>query len=66
MLKQTYEDLAGSSHRDQAPVFIERYSHGGMPSGYVSPQFWVEQAIPMLRKDTVNQARHCSFSIMLN
>lgn len=29
-------------------IYCEKYSHGGMSSGYVSLEFWVEVAIPML------------------
>ncbi|HUE98347.1 MAG TPA: hypothetical protein VMN99_03775 [Anaerolineales bacterium] len=50
LLEQMYERLTGASLTDHEPIFVERYSHGGMSSGYVSPQFWVEQAIPMLLK----------------
>jgi inorganic pyrophosphatase len=49
LLEQTYQQLTGTplSHHD--PVFVERFSHGGMSSGSVSPQFWAETAIPLLR-----------------
>lgn len=48
LLEQTYQQLTGAplSHRD--PVYVERYNHGGMSGGFVSPQFWVETAIPLL------------------
>ena len=48
LLEQTYQQLTGAplSHRD--PVFVERYNHGGMSGGYVSPQFWAETAIPLV------------------
>ena len=49
LLEQTYQQLTGASLTDCQPIFIERYSHGGMSSGHVSPQFWAEQAMPMLR-----------------
>ena len=52
LLEQTYEQLTGSSIKDQLSmisVFIERYEHGGMSSGRVSPQFWIETGIPLLR-----------------
>ncbi len=48
LLKHTYEQLTGASLIDREPIFIERYGHGGMSSGMVSPQFWAEQAIPLL------------------
>jgi hypothetical protein len=49
LLEQTYQQLTGAALTNQDPIFVERYSHGGMSSGYVSPQFWAEKAIPLLR-----------------
>jgi hypothetical protein len=49
LLEQTYQHLTGMPLSHQEPFFIERFSHGGMSSGYVSPQFWAEIAIPLLR-----------------
>jgi len=48
LLEQTYQQLTGVSLSNREPVFVERYSHGGMSSGHISPQFWAEHAIPML------------------
>jgi len=48
LLEQTYEQLTGSPIKDQMfSIFIERYDHGGMSSGHVSPQFWIEIGIPL-------------------
>jgi hypothetical protein len=49
LLEQTYRRLTGVPLTNPDPIFVERYSHGGMSSGYVSPQFWAEIAIPLLR-----------------
>ena len=49
LLEQTYEKLTGRSSKESHSVFVERYSHGGMSSGHVSPQFWIEVGFPMLR-----------------
>ena len=52
LLEKTYEQLTGRSIKDQPSMFsvlIERYEHGGMSSGHVSPQFWIETGIPLLR-----------------
>lgn len=49
LLEKIYQQLTGTSPANRDPVFVEKFSHGGMSSGYVSPQFWVEQAIPLLR-----------------
>jgi len=34
------------SHREN--FFVEKYAHGGMSSGGISPEFWRNQAIPLL------------------
>jgi hypothetical protein len=49
LIEQTYQQLTGAPLSNHDPVFVERYSHGGMSSGSVSPQFWAETAIPLLR-----------------
>jgi hypothetical protein len=49
LLEEMYQQLTGASLTDHEPIFVERFSHGGISSGYVSPKFWSEQAIPMLR-----------------
>ena len=49
LLEQTYQQLTGALLSNYDPVFVERYSHGGMSSGYVSPPFWAETAIPLLQ-----------------
>jgi len=51
LIERTYQQITGSSLEDQSSqdaVFIERYDHGGMSSGCVSPQFWLETGIPLL------------------
>jgi hypothetical protein len=49
LLEATYQQLTSAPLSHPDPIFVERYSHGGMSSGYVSPQFWVDKAIPLLR-----------------
>ena len=48
LLEQTYQQLTGASLSSREPIFVERHSHGGMSSGDISPEFWAEQAIPLL------------------
>ena len=50
LLEQTYEQLTGASIKESHSVFVERYSHGGMSSGHVAQQFWLETGFPMLRE----------------
>jgi hypothetical protein len=49
IIEEAFEDLTGFplSHAD--PIYVEKYSHGGMSSGYVYPKFWRETVIPLLR-----------------
>ncbi|WP_339287942.1 hypothetical protein [Paenibacillus sp. FSL E2-0201] len=47
--KYAFEELTGGNLDDlDKQIYCEKYSHGGMSSGYVSLEFWVEVAIPML------------------
>ena len=48
LLEETFKTLTGKSVWEQENIYIEKYSHGGMSSGYVSPQFWLETGIPLL------------------
>jgi hypothetical protein len=49
LLEETYHQLTGAPLSKSEPIFVERYNHGGMSSGYISPQFWTEKAFPLLR-----------------
>jgi hypothetical protein len=49
LLELTYQRLTGAPLKQRDTIFIERYDHGGMSSGCVWPQFWLEQAIPLLQ-----------------
>lgn len=46
--EQTYAQLTSVSLSSPSPVYIERFSHGGMSSGYVLSEFWAKNAIPLL------------------
>lgn len=50
IVEATFEQLTGHSisHRDY--IYLEKYSHGGMSSGMVSPGFWRDTAIPLLKQ----------------
>lgn len=43
-----YEALTGRRLGDGPPFLVERFQHGGMSGGLVSPRFWVETAVPLL------------------
>ena len=48
LIAQIFQELTGTSLAQHEPVFIQKYSHGGMSSGYISPTFWAEQMLPFL------------------
>lgn len=39
--------------------FVEKFAHGGMSSGHISPQFWRDKALPLLlsRFETLSRGR---------
>jgi len=50
LFSETFEHIVGHSLTFQANVFVERFAHGGMSSGYVSLEFWREEAFPLLMR----------------
>ena len=48
LIEAAFASLTGQPISTNSPFFVERFSHGGMSSGYVSPDFWHEKAIPLL------------------
>lgn len=50
LIESTFEQLTGSELSSTNDIHIERYSHGGMSSGYVCLEFWREKALPMFRE----------------
>ncbi|MBI1890831.1 MAG: hypothetical protein HYS18_09310 [Burkholderiales bacterium] len=48
IIEQAYEDATGYNISHNETIIIERFQHGGMSSGGVSPNFWKERAIPLL------------------
>lgn len=45
-----FERLTGRPVSRSETIYVERYSHGGMSSGMVSPDFWRDTAIPLLQR----------------
>jgi hypothetical protein len=37
LLEQIYQHLTGTPLTQREPIYVERYNHGGMSGGYVSP-----------------------------
>lgn len=48
IIESEFEKATGSPVSSKDSIFIERFRNGGMSSGRVSPQFWVEHGIPLL------------------
>jgi hypothetical protein len=50
LLEQTFAQLVGEP-LDPAKhsVFVQRYNHGGMSSGCISPAFWRKTGLPLLQ-----------------
>lgn len=42
--------IAGEPISSSEHFFVKRFAHGGMSSGYISPKFWCDQAMPLIKK----------------
>lgn len=49
LIEEAFAGLTGLPISHPEPIYIEKYSHGGMSSGHVCPKFWRETALPLLR-----------------
>jgi hypothetical protein len=47
-LELAFETITEKPITTESPFRVERFSHGGMSSGGISPQFWRDTLIPML------------------
>ena len=50
LIERAFESLTGHSISEKDNFYIERFSYGGLSSGMVSPEYWRDIAIPMLRE----------------
>ncbi len=48
LIEKTYEAATGHAISYEKHFAVERFKHGGMSSGYISPEFWVSRGIPLL------------------
>jgi len=48
LIETAFETLTEHSVTETEPFFIKRFSHGGISSGYVSPDFWRNKVIPLI------------------
>jgi hypothetical protein len=60
LIEAAFEAITHHPLSTKNNIYIERFAHGGMSSGHISPQFWRETAIPLLmtRYATINQHRN--------
>ena len=48
LIEAAFRELTGYPISQREPFWMERYDHGGMSSGMISPDFWRDSAIPLL------------------
>jgi hypothetical protein len=48
LIEAAFELSTGHSILEEANFYVERFSHGGMSSGVVSPEFWRDKVIPVM------------------
>lgn len=50
LIEHAFEKLTGCSLFHTESIFVPRYDKGGMSSGHVSSEFWIDKGIPLLLK----------------
>lgn len=50
IVEATFQELTGRPITHPDHFYVEKYSHGGMSSGGITPSFWRDTAIPLLRR----------------
>jgi hypothetical protein len=48
MFYTAFQTLTGRAFKTEEIIHVEKYSHGGMSSGMISPEFWRDTALPKL------------------
>ncbi len=48
-VEQAFWALSGQPLATAEKFYVEEFAHGGMSSGYIWPEFWREQALPLLQ-----------------
>lgn len=46
--KDVFEKLTGTPLTRGAHIFLSKYAHGGMSSGQICGDFWIDKALPLL------------------
>jgi len=50
LIESLFEQLTGFPISHQEDIYIKEFAHGGMSSGHVCPEYWRNEAFPLLRK----------------
>ncbi len=45
-----FEEYAGEKPRKSQDYFVKQFSFGGMSSGFICSDFWIEKGFPLLTK----------------
>jgi hypothetical protein len=48
-LEAAFLQLTGHPLSATDRFFVERFAHGGMSSGHISPEFWRDTALPLIK-----------------
>lgn len=48
LIEETYKKATGHPLTYQGHFLLDRFQHGGMSSGFISPEFWTAKGIPIL------------------
>ena len=50
IITSKFEQVSGCKLTKEAKPFVERFAHGGMSSGQLCGEYWIRNAIPLLKK----------------
>lgn len=50
IIETAFQNLTGYPISYDDSIGLKKYSHGGMSSGFVDPEFWRDKVIPLLKK----------------
>ena len=60
LISQAFSDLTGQDITNAEDFHLEQFAHGGMSSGYISPNFWQKQGMDtLIRNWETHRAKAC-------
>src|SRR5688572_17791756 len=57
LFRDAFKVLTGEALTPNTRFFREKYSHGGMSSGYIDSNFWLNDALPLLKTRLKNRIK---------